>query len=167
MNCVHTFQFKLTCCLCSRSYEVRLVAENNSPEAVVLPDTGSPEAHHLEEPILCNQATKGKHIQWKKERYWLTKLQGLDGKCQPDLIAKLAVALQRPVGIVNIRLRKSCVFLHRIGPRPLCLCCALDLSRRKRLLLLVHRGACVFAVNHRCNRVNMRALRLSLRQLLV
>ena len=157
----------MTCCLCSRSYEVRLVAENNSPEAVVLPDTGSPEAHHLEESILFNQATKGKHIQWKKEKYWLTKLQALDGKCQPDLIAKLAVALQRPVGIVNIRLRKSCVFLHRIGARPMCLCCALDLSRRKRLLLLVHRGACVFAVNHRCNRVNMRALRLGLRQLVV
>ena len=157
----------MTCCLCSRSYEVRLVAENNSPEAVVLPDTGSPEAHHLEESILFNQATKGKQFQWKKQRYWLTKCHALDGKCQPDLIAKLAVALQRPVGIVNIRLRKSCVFLHRIGPRPMCLCCALDLNRRKRLLLLVHRGACVFAVNHRCNRVNMRALRFSLRQLLV
>ena len=157
----------MTCCLCSRSHEVRLAAEANLPETAVLPDTGSPEAHHLEESILFNHATKGRHIQWKKERYWLTKLQAVDGKCKPDLIAKLAVALQRPVAIVNIRLRKSCVFLHRIGACPMCLCCALDLSRRKRLLLLVHRGACIFAVNHRCNRVNMRALRFSLRQLLV
>ena len=157
----------MTCCLCSRSHEVRLAAEANLPETAVLPDTGSPEAHHLEESIIFNQATKGKHIQWQKERYWLTKFHALEGKCQPDAIAKLAVALQRPFGIMNTRLRKSCVFLHRIGARPMCLCCALDLSRRKRLLLLVHKEACVFVVNHPCNRVDMRALRLCSRRLFV
>ena len=173
MNCANISQLKhdissnMTCCLCSRSHEVRLAAEANLPEKAVLPDTGSPEAHHLEETIIFNQATKGKHIQWQKQRYWLTKFHALEGKCKPDVIAKLAVALQRPVGIMNIGLRKSCVFLHKAGARPICLCCALELTRRKSLLLLVHREAYVFVVNHPCNRVDMRVLRLCLRRLFV
>ena len=155
----------MTCCLCSRAYEVRVVAEEESPETIVLPDTSSPEAHHLEESILFTQAMKGKRIEWQKKQYWLASLPALKGKCTPSVIANLAVALQLPIAVCNTRLRQSCVFSHT-GAKPLCMCCALELSRRKRLLLLVHRGAWVFAVNHRYHPVDMRALRLSLRRLI-
>ena len=155
----------MTCCLCSRAYEVRVVAEEESPETIVLPDTGSPEAHHLEESILFNQAMKGKRLEWQKKQYWLASLLALRGKCTPSVIANLAIALQLPIAVCNTRLRQSCVFSHT-GAKPLCMCCALELSRRKRLLLLVHRGAWVFAVSHRYHRVDMRALRLNLRRLI-
>ena len=93
---------------------------------------------------------KDSSFNWQKKQYWLARVPVLKGKCTPAVIASLAVALQRPIGIVNTRLRQSCVFFH-IGAKPLCLCCALELSRRRRLLLLllllVHRGACVFTVN--------------------
>ena len=164
---VDTFRPKMTCCLCARTHEARVVAEKSSVETVVLPDTGSPEAHHLEEAILFNQAAKGKHLQWRKKRYWLAGIPTLKAKCCPSVIASLSVALQKPIGIVNTRLRQSCVFLNELGIKPLCLCCGLDLLRRDRLLLLVHRGAYVFAVNHRHHRVNMKALRLCVRQLIV
>ena len=158
------FLAQMTCCLCFRSYEVRVGLEDDSPETIVLPDTGSPEAHHLEESFLFNQAMKGKRIEWQNKQYWLASLRALKGKCTPSVIANLAVALQLPIAVCNTRLRQSCVFSH-VGAKPLCMCCALELCCAKRLLLLVHRGTWAFAVNHRYHRVDMRALRLSLRQL--
>ena len=137
----------MKCCLCSRSYAVRVDAENSSTDAIVLPDTGSPEAHHLEETILFEQARNGRRILWQKDEYWLARVPALEGKkCSPTTIASLAVALQWPIAVCNTRLQQSCVFLQ-IGAKPLCMCCALELSRKKRLLLLVHREACVFTVN--------------------
>ena len=161
-----TFWLKMTCCLCSRSHVARVVAESSSVETAVLPDTGSPEAHHLEEAMLLNQAAKGKRIQWKRKRYWLMHIPALRGKCSPSVIAAFAMALQRPIGIVNTSLRKSCVFFHT-GASPLCICCALKLVTKRQLLLLVHKGQGVFVVNQRQNRVNMRALHLGVSQLLV
>ena len=140
---------EMKCCRCSRSYAVRVDAENSSAEAIVLPDTGSPEAHHLEETILFQQARNRRHILWQKDQYWLTRVHELEGeKCTPAAITSLAVALQWPIAVCNTRLQQSCVFLQ-IGAKPLCMCCALELCRRKRLLLLVHREACVFTVNPR------------------
>ena len=155
----------MTCCLCSRSHEARVVAENSSEEPILLPDTGSPEAHHLEEAMLLNQVRKGKRIRWKRKRYWLLQIPALKGKCSPWVVAALAMALQKPIGIVNTSLRKSCVICH-MGARPVCMCCALQGSTRKQLLLLVHRGPCVFAVNQRQNRVDMKALHSGVCQLL-
>lgn len=155
----------MTCCLCSRSHEARVVAESTWDGTAMLPDTGSPEAHHLEEAVLLNQAAKGKRIQWKGNKYWFIQIQALKGKCSPGVIAALATALQRPIGIVNTSLRKSCVFFHT-GARPLCMCCALQLSTRRQLLLLVHKGPCVYAVNQAQNRVNMRTLHGALCRLL-
>ena len=156
----------MTCCLCSRSYDVRVFAESCSNETIVLPDTGSLEAHHLEEAMLLNQAARGKRIQWKRKRYWLMQIPALRGKCSPGVIAALAMALQRPIGIVNTNLRNSCVFFPT-GAEPLCMCCALELSATRQLLLLVHKGPSVFAVNQRQNLVNMRALHLGVYQLLM
>ena len=56
---------------------------------------------------MLNLATKGKHIHWQKKQYWLASLPALKGKCTPAVIASLAVALQRPIGIVNTRRRKT------------------------------------------------------------
>ena len=137
----------MTCCLCSRSYDVRVFAESCSNKTIVLPDTGSPEAHHLEETILFQQATNGKRIHWQKKQHCLARIPAMEGKqCTPAVIASLAGALQCPIAVCYTRLRQSCIFLPA-GAKSLCMCCALELSRRKRLLLLVHRGACVFTVN--------------------
>ena len=74
---------EMTCCPCSRSYEVRVDAESSSTEVIVLPDTSSPGAHHLKETILFQHTTNRKHILWQKEQYCLARVSG-DVACQTE-----------------------------------------------------------------------------------
>ena len=151
----------MTCYVCSRAYYTHAIPETGcSTDLVILSETGSVEAHQLEETILFNKVATCRHFRWRQTKYWLKQVPALTGKCCPELIANLATRSHRPIAIANTQLRKSCVFDH-VGPRPLCFVCACQLAGQRNLLLLIIRGKQVFALGHG-RHANLKGLRAAL-----
>ena len=151
----------MTCCVCSRAYHAHVISETGcSTNPELLPETGSTEAHRLEETILFDKVSARKHFRWRHTKYWLKAIAGLTGKCRPEVIASLAARSHQPLAIASTQLRQSCVF-DRVGPRPLCFLCAWQLARKRKILLLILRGQQVFVLC--CGRnANLGSLRVAL-----
>ena len=92
------FRLTMTCCVCSRAYHAHVISETGcSTNPELLPETGSTEAHRLEETILFDKVSARKHFRWRHTKYWLRAIAGLTGKCRPEVIANLAARSPQPI----------------------------------------------------------------------
>ena len=88
-------------------------------------------------------------FQLRGHTFRLRRLDVLSGsRSSPATISHVAAVWRQPIAVANTFCCQTCLFMQGRALLPICTACVLNLTRQRKLLLLIVRGDEVYSVNH-------------------
>ena len=143
------FWLEMICPVCARSICPMVRADTGGTCDASAPETGSQASAWKIEEEFFTQAQSRRCFQLRGHTLRLRRLDVLSGsRSSPATISHVAAVWRQPIAVANTFCCQTCLFMQGRALLPICTACVLNLTRQRKLLLLIVRGDEVYSVNH-------------------